>query len=206
MCVWGCSRHESRFLPLSSVLSQQAIGRTPLWLVPDFAHDATNGRLIFIHLQCWEVLPFCRFQRQRCIKILCPKDPESYTPLALKTAEGQHLPALEVYKNQSPNQGVLVWRGYFSFPEMFRLCSSCCRTCYWNQSESSSARVFKLLDPPFQNQFSNSREVAHGVGADGVGVKFPIFAVNCSCSPLSTSRMRQKRRKTKKNEEKRRKT
>ena len=27
------------------------------------------GRLIFIHLQCWEELLFCRFQRQRCIKI-----------------------------------------------------------------------------------------------------------------------------------------
>ena len=49
-----------------------------------------NGRLIFIHLQCWEVLPFCRFQRQRCIKILCPKDPDFYTPLPLKTAKGQH--------------------------------------------------------------------------------------------------------------------
>ena len=60
------------------------------------------GRLIFIHLQCWEVLPFCRFQRQRCIKILCPKGPDFYTLLALKTAKGQHLPALEVYKNQSP--------------------------------------------------------------------------------------------------------
>ena len=34
-------------------------------------------------------------------------------------------------------------------------------------------------------------------------MKFPIFAVNCSCSPLSTSRMREKRRKTKKNEKKR---
>ena len=64
----------------------------------------TNLRweLIFIHLQCWEVLPFCPFQRQRCIKILCPKDPDFYTPLALKRTEGQHLPALEVYKNQSP--------------------------------------------------------------------------------------------------------
>ena len=60
------------------------------------------GRLIFIHLQCWEVLPFCRFQHQRCIKFMCPKDPDFYTPLALKTAKGQHLPALEVYKNQSP--------------------------------------------------------------------------------------------------------
>ena len=48
------------------------------------------------------MLPFCRFQRQRCIKILCPKDPDFYTPLALKTAKGQHLPALEVYKSQSP--------------------------------------------------------------------------------------------------------
>ena len=56
----------------------------------------------FIHHQCWEVLPFCRFQRQRCIKILCPKDPDFYTPLVLKTSKGQHLPALVVYKNQSP--------------------------------------------------------------------------------------------------------
>ena len=48
------------------------------------------------------MLPFCRFQRQRCIKILCPKDPDFYTPLALKTAKGQHLPALVVYKNLSP--------------------------------------------------------------------------------------------------------
>ena len=31
-----------------------------------------------------------------------PKDPEFYTPLALNCQEGQHLPALEVYKNQSP--------------------------------------------------------------------------------------------------------
>ena len=45
---------------------------------------------------------FCRFQRQRCIKILCPKGPDFYTPLALNTAKGQHLPALVVYKNQSP--------------------------------------------------------------------------------------------------------
>ena len=61
------------------------------------------GRRIFIHHQCWEVLPFCRFQRQRCIKILCPKDPDFYTPLALKTAKGQQIPAPVVYKNLSPN-------------------------------------------------------------------------------------------------------
>ena len=41
----------------------------------------------------------------------------------------------------------------------------------------------------------NGREVLHGVGADGVGVKFPIFAVNCCCLPLSFRRSRAKRRK-----------
>ena len=68
----------------------------------DRERTLNHGRLIFIHHQCWEVLPFCRFQRQRCIKILCPKEPDFYTPLALKTAKRQHLPALVVYKNQSP--------------------------------------------------------------------------------------------------------
>ena len=57
----------------------------------------------FIHHQCWEVLPFCRFQHQWCLKILCPRDPDFYTPLALKTAKGQHLPAQVVHENQSPN-------------------------------------------------------------------------------------------------------
>ena len=45
----------------------------------------------------------CRCERQRCIKILCTKDPDFSTPLALQTAKGQHLSALVVYKNQSPN-------------------------------------------------------------------------------------------------------
>ena len=75
-----------------------------VWMVGELweADARKYGRLIFIHLQCWEVLPFCCFQRQRCIKILCPKDPDFYTPLVLKMAKGQHLPALVVYKNQSP--------------------------------------------------------------------------------------------------------
>ena len=38
------------------------------------------------------------------------------------------------------------------------------------------------------------------VGADGVGMTFPIFAVNCSRLPLPSRRMREKRRKAKKNE------
>ena len=64
--------------------------------------QAWTGRLIFIHLHCWEVLPFCIFRRQRCIKIRVLRAQDFYTPLALKTAKGQHLPALEVSKHQSP--------------------------------------------------------------------------------------------------------
>ena len=42
------------------------------------------------------------------------------------------------------------------------------------------------------------RKVLHGVGADGVGVKFPIFAVKCSRLHLSPRRMRGKSRKQRK--------
>ena len=65
------------------------------------------GRLIFMHAQCWEVLPFFTIQRQRCIKILRSKVPEFYTLLALNRQKGQHLPELELYKNQSPILRVL---------------------------------------------------------------------------------------------------
>ena len=79
-----------------------------LWLL--------SGRLIFIHLQCWEVLPFCRFQRQRCIKVRVLRAHDFYAPLALKTAKGQHLPALEVYKKRSPIclgfRGLIRTRGF----------------------------------------------------------------------------------------------
>ena len=63
------------------------------------------GRLLFIHLQCWEVLPFLTIQRQRCIKFRVLRAQDFYTPLALNCEKGQHLPALEVYKNQSPSFG-----------------------------------------------------------------------------------------------------
>ena len=42
------------------------------------------------------------FSAQRCIKIRVLRAQDFYTPLALKSAKGQHFPALEVYKNQSP--------------------------------------------------------------------------------------------------------
>ena len=54
-------------------------------------------------------------------------------------------------------------------------------------------RLIRLLAKLASKHFTGflffvSREVLHGVGADGVGVKFPILAVNCSCSPLSSEK------------------
>ena len=46
---------------------------------------------------------------------------------------------------------------------------------------------------PGQSRYNSGS--LHGVGADGVGVKFPIFAVNCCCLPLSFRRSREKQRK-----------
>ena len=73
------------------------------------------GRVIFIHHQCWEVLPFCRFQRQRCIKIRVLRAQDFYTPLALKTVKGQHLPALVVYKKSVSQFLVDVSNFFFNF-------------------------------------------------------------------------------------------
>ena len=48
------------------------------------------------------------------------------------------------------------------------------------------------------------REGLHGVGADGVGVKFPFFAINfavvCPCPLGEEEKSKEKRRKVKKNE------
>ena len=99
----------------SDVLLYQRLGRGHIWMFPctkkgsrvhspkaPFYGTTLFGRLIFVHLHCWEVLPFLTFQRQRCIKILCPKGPEFYTPLALNCQKGQHFSAPEVYKKMSP--------------------------------------------------------------------------------------------------------
>ena len=79
-----------------------------------------------------------------------------------------------------------------------------------SHSDPSNAHFHGIMatKPPFAKPpdiSSKLREVLHGVGAEGVGVKFPIFAVNYCCLPLSFRRRREKRRKTKKNEEKRKK-
>ena len=64
-----------------------------------------NGRLIFIHHRCWEVLSFLTNQRQWCIKFRVLRAQDFYTPLPLNCPKGQHLPALVVYKNQSLKKG-----------------------------------------------------------------------------------------------------
>ena len=60
--------------------------------------NASCRRLIFIHLQCWEVLPFLTIQRQRCMKFRVLRAQAFYTPPALSCQKGQRLSALEVYK------------------------------------------------------------------------------------------------------------
>ena len=55
-----------------------------------------------MHLQRWEPLPFLTFSASG-IKVLCPKHTEFDTPLlALSCQKGSTLPALVVYKSQSP--------------------------------------------------------------------------------------------------------
>ena len=71
-------------------------------VVPEEENPFIFGRLIFIHLQCWEVLPFLTIQLQRCIKFMVLRAQEFYTPLALNCPKKQHLPALEVYKISLP--------------------------------------------------------------------------------------------------------
>ena len=73
-----------------------------------------------------------------------------------------------------------------------------------NSKRGKDWRVRAALIPQISGQQKNTkiREVSHGVGADGVGVKFPIFAVNCCSLPLSFRRSREKRRKRGKNAQK----
>ena len=52
-------------------------------LVPTFRAGCFFGRLIFMHLRCWEVLSFSAIQRQRCIKFRVLRAQGFYTPLPL---------------------------------------------------------------------------------------------------------------------------
>ena len=61
------------------------------------------GRLISIHLQCWEVLPFLAIQRQRCIKFRVLRAQDFYTPLALNLQKGQHSQHWRCIKISLPN-------------------------------------------------------------------------------------------------------
>ena len=49
------------------------------------------------------------FSAPAVYKIRVLRAQDFHTPLALKTAKGQHLPALEVYKNQSPIHSPNLW-------------------------------------------------------------------------------------------------
>ena len=56
----------------------------------------------------WEVLPFYRFQRQRCIKILCPKDPDSLFTAGTENGKGsssQHWRCIKISLPRTPPPG-----------------------------------------------------------------------------------------------------
>ena len=123
-----------------------------------------GGRLIFIHLQCWEVLLFffSAIQRQRRIKFRVLRAQDFYTPLALNCQKRQHLPALEVYKNHSPIRGHTIPRKLRSahganFVTLlvrggFYPCYSGCR---WNGmplSESKRSFWRTVFLPPTENR------------------------------------------------------
>ena len=58
-----------------------------------------SGRLIFIQLQCWEVMPFLTVQRQRCIEFRVLRALDFYTPLALNCQKRAAPPSTEVENN-----------------------------------------------------------------------------------------------------------
>ena len=70
--IWGASLF---FFSLSCALIFCTMAEISSSVLP----SDSSERLIFIHLQCWEVWPFLTIQCQRCIKILCPKDLNLYT-------------------------------------------------------------------------------------------------------------------------------
>ena len=97
----------------------------------------------------------------------------------------------KVHPHFTKNLGRRMLGNTFSGPNHLKHC--------WPPQNTVKQAVFAAR--PWKNP-KKFREVPNGVGADGVGVKFPIFPVNCSRLPL----FQENRKKTKKNEEKRRKT
>ena len=59
--VFGCDGHALK--RVANKGSNQMCSATPASVA---VTTPVAGRLIFIHLRCWEVLPFLTIQRQRC--------------------------------------------------------------------------------------------------------------------------------------------
>ena len=105
-----------------------------------------TGRQIFIHLQCWELLSLLTIQRQQCIKFRVLREQDSYAPLALNCQKEQHLSALEVYKNHSPNNifTAFGWNMY-----LFLLVSGSSHS-QWAESWSFKHTAKTLAAKPFE--------------------------------------------------------
>ena len=88
---------------------------------------------------------------------------------------------------------------YCAFSLALRCCFSVQRPWLlmdWENTREPQAQsgVFRVPKSD-QKAHKKSRKVLNGVGADGVGVKVPMFAVNWSRLPLSSRRTREKQRK-----------
>ena len=83
-------------MPSPSFPSMPWVVRASRVTVPRLQQSRGNAirRPMFVHLQCWEVLPFLTIQPQQSVKFRVLSAQEVYTPLAT-------LPALEVHISQS---------------------------------------------------------------------------------------------------------
>ena len=73
-----------------------------------------NGRLIFIHLQCWEVLPLlCRSAPAANVKFRVFREQDFYAPLALngkKVSTSEHWRFIKISLANKKKPGTNTWR------------------------------------------------------------------------------------------------
>ena len=83
-----------------------------------------------------------------------------------------------------PRQSNSIWQFPLFFP--LAIFAFGYPKCYFSLAIIAFG-AFESIVPKYYYRLGvvKSQEVLHGVGADGVGVEFPIFAVNCCCLPLS---------------------
>ena len=127
----------------------------------------TPRNLLLAYFNFWG--SFGAFRRSFVSETKCLNRPkkEAWCILKLLVLRGRRAKNIRTPKSlpgicRGPRRTVLVYR--FGRPKSLEKVHE-----VWKSLESVRSRLFP--------DFLQSREVSHGVGADGVGVKFPIFAV-----------------------------